>query len=117
MSEYSTHQDEARATGAQVATFVLGMIALGIAALFSSFMGRFLAYAGTVPGREYTKNPPLDGEFVMGIAVYGPFLVVIGVLCWGIFRLGQGKSAGWITLIGLALLPVLFYGAGAIISL
>lgn len=91
---------------------VLGSIALIAAAIFASFLGRFLSYGGL----ETTLSAAAFNA-LMFLAVYGPFLITVSLLLWALYRLGTGRRASWITALGIVALIVNYNVVGNAMTL
>lgn len=111
METEGTESAQRTTSSGSVAGFLLGSLILGIGAVIASFAGRFLSFGASAS----TKS---DGTvtFLMGLAVYGPFLILAIIFFWGLYRVNNGRSIWWLFPVGIGALMFTFTAVGALIG-
>lgn len=82
-----------------------------VAAFIASFLGRFLSYGGT--GTSLSAS---SFSVTMGIAVFGPFVLVALAAVISLIRLSQRRLAWPFPLIAVFLMPVAFMVCATVIG-
>lgn len=109
MSETGSKRSPEARRGQTVALLVSSTLLI-VAAFAASFLGRFLSY-----GAVGTDKSTAEMNAVMGLAVYGPFVITLLAIGVGAFLLQRGRSVWAVPLAGVVLLIVNFYSAAALI--
>lgn len=109
MSETGSKRAPEAGSGRTVALVVSSAVLIA-AAFAASFLGRFLSY-----GAVGTDKSTAEMNAVMGLAVYGPFVITLLAIGAGAFLLQRGRSGWVVPLAGVVLLIVNFYSAAALI--
>lgn len=100
-----------KAPAGATTALVFAGIALAVAAVIASVMGRFLSYGGL----ETTKSAAAFNA-LMGLAVFGPFMIATVCIVWGIALLNKKRHGAWTAGVGIVAIVANFYVVAAAIG-